>query len=255
MDNSPAVPANAGIGLAFAGSRIPWWRVGVVLGLVAVTVVLCFTERAPIATSESGVVMDIPYSVGPYWGTNQDVTEAERFILPKDTEFAKKVFNDGKGNNITSQIVLAGAEKRSIHRPQVCLIGQGWTIESSKVLPIQLVNGSTLKVMSLNLKRTLTLDDGSQKDLRGIYLYWFVGKEMSTPYHEERIIRTNIDMLLHNTNHRWAYVIVTANVLEGFQYGGKNEKETLDMLEKFVAEFAPKIMKSEIEKTEQSAPK
>jgi hypothetical protein len=251
MDNTANIPAEAAA--AFPESTIPWWRIGTVLVIAAATLGLCFMATPPVSVSESGVEMDIPYSVGPYWGTTQEVTEAERVILPKDTEFAKKVFNDGKGNNITSQIVLAGAEKRSIHRPQVCLIGQGWTIEDSKVLPIKLSNGSTLKVMSLGLKRTLTLDDGSQKTLKSIYLYWFVGKEMSTPYHEERVIRTNLDMLLHNTNHRWAYVIVTANVLEGFQYGGKNETETLDMLEKFVAEFAPKIMKSEIEKTEHAS--
>jgi hypothetical protein len=255
MNNSAAISASSETESAFVCSTIPWWRIGTIFVIAAATVIFCFTAKAPVSVSESGVVMDIPYSVGSYWGTAQEVTEAERVILPQDTEFAKKVFNDGKGNNITSQIVLAGAEKRSIHRPQVCLIGQGWTIEESKVIPIKLVNGSTLKVMSLGLRRTLTLDDGSQKTLRGIYLYWFVGKEVSTPYHEERIIRTNLDMLFHNTNHRWAYVIVTANVLEGFQYGGKNKEETLDMLENFVAEFAPKIMKSEIKKSEHASAK
>jgi predicted RNase H-like HicB family nuclease len=52
-------------------------------------------------------------------------------------------------------------------------------------------------------------------------------------------------MLLHNTNLRWAYVIVSAPVLEGITQQGKNAKETLAMLKEFIAHLAPEIMKSD----------
>jgi hypothetical protein len=69
---------------------------------------------------------------------------------------------------------------------------------------------------------------------------------MSTPSHLVRILKTNFDMLLHNTNHRWAYTIVSAPVLKGFAPDGKNQEETLDSLKSFVAELAPEILKPEV---------
>jgi hypothetical protein len=49
-------------------------------------------------------------------------------------------------------------------------------------------------------------------------------------------------MLLHNTNHRWAYVIVSSPVLRGFVPGGKDSAQTFDGIKKFIAEAAPQIM-------------
>lgn len=230
-------------------SGVPVWRSLVVLGLVGLTVLACFVGTPPAAKSESAVNMDLPSSVGPFWGTNQPVSDAERSILPKDTEFAKKLYSDARGTDINCQIVLAGAEKRSIHRPEVCLTGQGWTLKSGHVVPVKLANGQTLDVMKLSIGRQVTLPNGQQKELTSLFLYWFVGKGITTPHHLVRILKTNFDMLLHNTNHRWAYVIVSSPVLQGFTPDGKSEEETLEMLEGFVAEVAPSIMQSSVQLT------
>jgi hypothetical protein len=50
-------------------------------------------------------------------------------------------------------------------------------------------------------------------------------------------------MLLHNTNHRWAYVIVSAPILDGFAPKGRNAEQTLELLKEFIATLAPQIIK------------
>lgn len=225
-------------------STVPLWRSLVVLALAGLTVAACLIGTPPAGKSETAIRMDLPNSVGMFLGTEQKVTESERVILPEDTEFAKKLYSNGLGLDINCQVVLAGAEKRSIHRPEICLPGQGWMVKSGQVLPVKLSNGKTLEVMKLVIARPVTLNNGQQKELTSLFLYWFVGKDTTTPHHMVRVLKTNLDMLLHNTNHRWAYVIVSSPVLEGFTPGGKNEQQTLEKLESFISELAPQIMKS-----------
>lgn len=222
---------------------VPSWRIIVLGALVGLTIIACLVGSPPPGKSEAAIEMDLPSSVGNYWGTNQDVSEAEKILLPKDTEFAKKLYSDGRGGDVNCQIVLAGAEKRSIHRPEVCLPGQGWTLKSGQTVPIKLDNGKTMDVMKLTIARPITLNNGQQKELTSLFCYWFVGKDITTPSHFTRVLKTNLDMLLHNTNHRWAYVIVSAPVLEGFMPDGKNLAETQATLEKFIGELAPEIIK------------
>jgi hypothetical protein len=87
---------------------------------------------------------------------------------------------------------------------------------------------------------------GEHKQLNSIFLYWFVGKDMTTPFHWMRLVHANWDRVVHNINHRWAYIVVSAPVLEGFTPQGKSEAETMKMLESFVAELAPEIMQPSV---------
>ena len=135
--------------------HIPWWRTGVVVALSALTIWLCRESAPPNIAPESGVVMDLPTLVGEYWGTSEPVSPSELALLPADTEFEKRIYQDLSGNSLTAQVVLSGGEKRSIHRPEVCLPGQGWSIQAGEVVPVTLANGRTLDVMKLTLNREI----------------------------------------------------------------------------------------------------
>jgi hypothetical protein len=221
---------------------IPVWRGVVIVLLALLTVVACLWGTPPATKSEPGVTMKLPSTLIGLWGSDQPVSESERVILPADTEFAKKIYSNGLGDDIHCQIVLAGAEKRSIHRPEVCLPAQGWTIKSAEVVPVKLADGKNLEVMKLTVVRPVTLNNGAQRELTSVFCYWFIGKDATTPHHLVRVLKTNLDMLLHNINHRWAYVIVNAPVLEGFVSGGKNLAQTNDRVKAAIAELAPQIM-------------
>jgi len=208
------------------------------------TLFICYATPKPNAAPKAGVNMSLPGTVGNFWGTDQEVSDAEKTILPKDTGFAKKFYSDGLGSQINCQIVLSGADKRSIHRPEACLRGQGWKMEGGNTIPIKLANGKELSVMELVIKRPVNVG-GKTATLSSLYLYWFVSKDGTTPYHWERIAKTNLDLLLHNVTHRWAYVIVSAPVLEGFVPHGKNKAQTEEMLKNFISTAAPDIMNFE----------
>jgi hypothetical protein len=216
-------------------------RGGIILALASGAYFFCRSTPNITAGNESGVIMNLPEIVDGFTGESQAVSESELHMLPKDTEFAKKVYKNFGGQQISSQIVLAGGEKRSIHRPEICLPAQGWNLKTGQAVPIKLDNGETLEVMKLLISRPIEVRPGVQKELTSIFLYWFVGKDMTTPYHWMRLAHANWDRVVHNINHRWAYVIVSAPVLEGFAPNGKSEEETMKMLESFVAELAPEI--------------
>ena len=92
-----------------------------------------------------------------------------------------------------------------------------------------------LEVMALSIVRRFFLPDGQSRELTSLFVYWFVGKNTTTPHHLIRVLRTNLDMLFHNTNHRWAYVIISTPVLEGITSQGRNTEQTLAMLKDFIA--------------------
>jgi len=220
-------------GLTFAGLGLLTWG-------------LCRITPPPIAMPDAGVILDLPASVVGWDGKNEDVTKAEKLILPPDTQFAKRVYSGPSPGAITCQIVLSGNDRRSIHRPEACLRGQGWTIQNGGVIPIKLTDGTNLQVMKLIIDRPVELSNGEKKTLRSIYLYWFASKTILTPLHHERLMHTYLDLLLFGRSNRWAYIIVNAPVLEGFAPGGLDESQTLDLLKRFISESAPKFLKSEM---------
>jgi hypothetical protein len=222
---------------------IPVWRSLLVIVLVGVTVWACLFATPEAGKSEAAISMGLPDSVGAYQGVEQPVSESERVILPKDTEFAKKLYTDAGGSAINCQVVLAGAEKRSIHRPEVCLPAQGWTIKSGEVIPVKLSDGRTLDVMKLLIVRPISLPNGERREMKSIFCYWFVGKGTTTPHHIVRILKTSLDLLFHNVNHRWAYVIVSTVVLEDFSSRGQNEEQTMESLKGFISVLGPEILK------------
>lgn len=218
-------------------------RAGLILVLAAVVLIVCQLTPEAKQGSVAGVIMNLPPDVsGGFIGEDQPVSQQELSLLPKDTGFAKKNYKDAEGDSIMTQIVLAGGEKRSIHRPEICLRAQGWSLAPGQVVPITLDNGQVLDVMKIVMTREVEVRPGVKKPLTSIFLYWFVGKNMTTPKHWVRVANTVWDKVVHNVNHRWAYLIVSAPVLEGFAPNGKNEEQTMQMLEKFVGEVAPQIM-------------
>ena len=220
-----------------------------VLVLAIVTVVGCWLIPAANVGDETGVTMALPDHVGTLEGYYEPVSQAELAILPPDTTFARKTYGSpfsDRLDRILCSIVLSGREKRSIHRPERCLPGQGWSVLDSKVIDVTLDSGHPLKVTALFLSRPVTLQDGTSRQLQSYYLYWYVGRKVSTPYSFVRVMLTNWDLVVHRFNQRWAYVIVSKPITEGFEPDGKNADQTLDELKYFIRESVPAYVNSEM---------
>src|SRR5260370_16227254 len=181
------------------------WRAFVLVLLVGLTLLACRLFHDVDTRNQPGVIMNLPDGIGNYIGFDTDITESERVILPRDTEFAKKRYSGFDLPEITTEIVLSGAQRQSIHRPQVCLVGQGWAIQKEETIPITLADGKVQKVRKLTF-----LKKKAGFEIAGYFIYWFVGKDKTTEYHIERSFLTSWDRIVHRVNHRWAYVIVNA---------------------------------------------
>ena len=224
----------------------------IVVVLTALTVAACWLIPPANSGGEVGVSMDLPPDIDGLEGLAVPVSAAERQILPPDTEFAGRTYGSFNlpaadwWDRFLCKIVLSGREKRSIHRPERCLPGQGWTVVDSKVVSVQMKSGHPLKVTALVLTRPVTMRDGSPGQLRFCFDYWYVGRSVSTPYSFVRVLLTNWDLIVHRSNQRWSYVICAAYVTDNLVPGGRTQEETAEALKGFIREAAPTFVKAEM---------
>jgi hypothetical protein len=228
------------------GAVVPIWRSAVILGLTLL-IALAYIFNPPLEVEpQAGVVMQLPVFVGDFFGKQGAITNVEFDLLPKDTEFARRYYDDSKGHQILCTIVLSGAEQRSIHRPEGCLTGQGWTIVGQDTIPMPLASGRTMMARRLTLERQVPGANNAPLTLRAFYIYWFVGEKVTTSSEIYRVLLSNWDRVVHNRAHRWAYVSVFSLITEGLQPNGLDSATTEGMLKDFAKKIVPTFQISEM---------
>jgi uncharacterized protein DUF3485 len=228
----------------------PAWR-SLVVVLIGTLIGLIYWLNPPLTLPpKAGVVMQLPDYVrtsNGFIGSPAEVTPEERRILPRDTEFARKLYHDfpGHGDEIYCSIVLTGAMQQSIHRPEICLVAQGWNIINQEYIPIQLESGHKLVVCSLTIQRVFQYHEQSVT-VTAYDMYWFVGEKITTPSHLERTLLTSWDRIVHNRAHRWAYVTVEAQITNNLRRNGLDAAQTRAMMLDFIRKVVPSFQKDEM---------
>ena len=228
--------------------QVPIWRSAAVVAL-ALFIGLIYVFNPPMEVEpQAGVVMDLPVLLGDYLGEKGEITPTELSILPKDTEFARRYYRDSHGHAIECSIVLSGAEQRSIHRPETCLTGQGWTVYGQETIDIPLASGHPLQARKLTLQRRLQAPDGGSIMERAYYVYWFVGQNVTTASEMHRVLLSNWDRVMHNRAHRWAYVSFYSVITDNLATDGRglNAEETQKLLVDFAKQIVPTFQISEM---------
>jgi hypothetical protein len=223
-----------------------WPKAAVLLALLAGLLLLCVGTPTVREGDVAGVVMSLPDRLGEWRGEDIPMSEVERQMLPPGTELARKKYTDGRGYWVACTVVLSGADRRSIHKPEICLPGQGWSTDSGQVVRVGLSGGGSLPVMCLDISRPIPRPEGQRGKLRGKFLYWFVGRDVLTPHHWERLFRTAYDRIFRGVGHRWAYVSVMAVETAGLGADGVDAAAVGRIVEAFIAELAPKVMRPEL---------
>jgi hypothetical protein len=77
-------------------------------------------------------------------------------------------------------------------------------------------------------------------------MYWYVADDLTTPSHLARNLRTSWDRVVHNQDHRWAYVIAMSLITGSVSPDGLDATQTRDMLKDFIRQIVPKFQKDEI---------
>jgi len=175
--------------------------------------------RAGIALAADGVTpVELPTFLGADWiGRRSEVTEIERQVLPPDTGFSRKVYVSLADPSMQAflSIVLSGRDRTSIHRPELCLVGQGWTIRGS------FTHSFTYPGMAAGFPATVlrvereALTPKGRVSVPQLFAYYFVGGDSIVATHWERIALDAWNRVVHGRSDRWAYVVVQTGDADG----------------------------------------
>lgn len=186
------------------------------------------------------VRMELPELLGGWAGKPSPVSDKEHAMLAPDTQFCRKVYEDGLGDQVLVSIVLSGNDlDNSIHRPERCLPAQGWQIMDSTGLsvPVAAAPGGMLPVTRLHAMRQVGLSNGKVAQIYNLNYYWFIGYSDITASHFEREYIDMRDRLMRGYNQRWAYVTVASEVMNG-----RSEAQTDEMIQDLIKRVYPRIV-------------
>lgn len=195
-------------------------------------------------TTPQGIALHLPEFVGPWYGVDQEISELELQMLAKDTGFARKLYSNGRGNQIFASIVLSGQDlDNSIHRPERCLPAQGWSVADSKVVKIPMAQSAVQPIEATRLHnvRKVPTGDGQTISIYSVNYYWFVGWNNTTASHFERTYIDIRDRILYGYNQRWAYITIASTITKDLQPFGADEAETDENVRRFIQQLLPKI--------------
>jgi hypothetical protein len=129
------------------------------------------------------------------------VSVGELTVLPSDTGFRKCHYYDALGDVYRVTVVINGKSRQSIHRPEVCLPAQGFSLENGHVVEFHLDNGSLLPMRCVDLRRR-----DSASSLRMGQGYYFVSRHNLVASHLSRMLISIRDRAFRNRITRWAMV-------------------------------------------------
>lgn len=229
---------------------------------------LLFAVRPEIRTDETcDVKADLPTQLGPWVGDevryctkrqclNEEVRESfgsnavctrcgspmgtksigEVEFLPSDTTVIKRRYRGGDRGPYLVTIVITGADREGIHRPERCLVAQGSQVVKTRRLIVPLTGREDLVLTSIaTMRQTNGTADGEATDVGEFFAYWFAGQGRETPSHLERMFWLARDRVTKGVASRWAYISIS----------GRRPTESdryLDDIKAFVAQLHDAIV-------------
>jgi Protein of unknown function (DUF3485) len=223
-------------------------RLAILLAVLLAGLSSVFLLPQQLGFQPVGITLELPKMVGNWYGRDLGVSEKERSVLGKETEFARKIYNNPGLFEIVASIVLSGQDMNtSIHRPERCMPAQGFTIIDKRAVPISLPNRGLLRVTRLENVRNVPVSDGAPVSSYNLTYYWFVGHTEATGSHFERTWFDVRDRLLHGYNQRWAYITVAAQLPPGAENDPKIERTVDEWVQDFIKQLLPKIQKDTVQ--------
>ncbi|HOX04102.1 MAG TPA: exosortase-associated EpsI family protein [Candidatus Paceibacterota bacterium] len=204
----------------------------VALAIMGVTAGVLLWYQTHQRLGNPGIRLDLPERVLGYESQVLEITEEERGPLPADTTLGRRLYqrvDGGRTNQILLDYVLMGKDRTSLHKPQFCLVGQGWTIDQTeeRFIAMQEPHPYDLPVMRLL---------ASKPPLRCVFAYWFVAEDGLTAHHWQRMWWMARNLFRHGVLQRWAYVRCIVTCLPG------QEETAYAEMERFIAAAAPRFM-------------
>ncbi len=202
-------------------------------------------QKEELQASSMSMELPLRFDLPGWYGIRKQESPEERRTLAPDTLFSKAdyrlLYSDEWNKEMPDahvSLVFSGNDmNQSIHRPELCLPGQGHLNLTSSVTDIKLENGK-----EINLTRLVSFrrnEETPDKKLHYIHFYTFVGKGHICHSHLQRVLTDISDRVLQGKVQRWAY----------FQVGtywsphiGVSQEDAEKMLLQLTARLLPRII-------------
>jgi hypothetical protein len=183
------------------------------------------------------MVIPLPANVPGFISTNMPEPQIVIDYLPKDTSYAGRLYTATNGVQINNTVILMGADRTSIHKPDYCLPGQGWTITGRAVTNITVAGAHPypLPVAKWTVSNVFQLPDGQKQQVSGLYVFWLVADGQQTPNNYQRMWWMARDLLRTGVLQRWAYVAYFAMCAPG------QEDATFAQMEDLIGHAVPEF--------------
>lgn len=225
--SSAAISDAAGGGHARATRRSAWIVASVVVAVIGVEMGFLRRLAHSSLSGRVGVQLaadeinpaELPGFIGTEWiGRRTEVTSIERDLLPADTGYSRRSYvavSDPR-QQVFLSIVLSGRDRTSIHRPELCLVGQGWTITSQHAHQFEFP-GMQLDAFTatlLRVQRELATARGKAL-VPQLTAYWFVGADTVVGSHWGMFFQDAWQRVTRGRADRWAYVLMQTDAQDG----------------------------------------
>ncbi len=226
-DGRPARPSEEAAGEGAGGRAARPYRVAAIVVVLVVGEMFFLRHLAQLpARGGAGVLLaadgvspvELPGFLGTEWiGQRAPISDVEREILPADTGFSRRnyAFVADRRHGVFLSVVLSGRDRSSIHRPELCLVGQGWTIAGTGRHTFRYPGRpeAAFAATILRVQREVQTPAAAGKPpgrevVPQLVAYWFVGSERVVPGHVHRVLLDAWNRVTRARADRWAYVLM-----------------------------------------------
>ncbi|HTL56895.1 MAG TPA: exosortase-associated EpsI family protein [Candidatus Limnocylindrales bacterium] len=182
---------------------------------------------------------DLPERVLDYTSEEKNVDDITLGTLPPDTSFGQRKYVSADGFRLDLSVVLMGADRTSLHKPQFCLPGQGLQIDDARsaetTIHVERPISYDLPVVKLFVRTDKV--NGQPMKFSGVYVYWYVCDDgvSATLSGFQRMWWSAKKLLRTGVLQRWAYVNCWATCPPG------QEDATFERMKKFIAASVPEF--------------
>ena len=184
------------------------------------------------------VQIDFPERVLDFTSTNLPQAAVVTNMLPKDTSYALRMYSSTNDQaRIQANIILMGKDRSSIHKPEYCLPGQGFRIDSQTNVMISIAGPQPYQMPVAKWTLSIGIKDehGQTREVRGLYVFWFVADQEQTTDHRQRMWWLARDLLRHGVLQRWAYISYFTECYPG------QEDATFERMRQLIAASVPEF--------------
>ena len=163
-------------------------------------------------------------------GSISPVSLGEHHLLPADTLEIKRNYYGDNGDVFRISVVVNGESRMSIHRPEQCLPGQGFSLDKTWFTDVTLPDGTDLRVKLVNAHQMR--EHGAAGTLGEAY--WFISAKHQTASHYSRLFLSATERAFENRVVRWSMISISSDA-------AFDSPESIARLKNFIRAWYPQL--------------